>query len=274
MSKVAMPPAHAEALGFIGCGQMGGALLAGWLRAGLADPRLTWVADPGAGPALAAQHGVQLGGIAEVLARCDRVVLAVKPQIVAEALRDVTFSARHLVLSVVAGLDHGTLSARCAPARVVRCMPNVACGVGAGVTLVLAGGTAPADLALAEHYFSAVGSVEPLAREAWFHAGTAVSGCGPAFAFVAMEAMTDAAVAEGLPRPLAARLAAQTWAGAGALALAEPGSPAILKDRVTSPAGATIEGVRALEREGMRAALWAAVAAATRRSQELAQPCD
>ena len=256
-------------VGFLGCGQMGGALLEGWLALGTLAPAQVIVADPATGPGLAERHGLEAADGQAMLDRAEVVLLAVKPQILARVTAPLRFREDQLVVSVVAGLSAGRVGALCSPARVVRVMPNVACRVQAGATLLLTAGAEAADLAQVEALFSAVGHVEPLADEAWFHAGTSVSGSGPAWLFMAMEALADGAVAAGLPRGAALRLAAHTVAGAGALAAADPAHPGALKDRVTSPGGTTIQGVRALEAGGYRAALIEAVLAATIRSRAL-----
>lgn len=259
-------------LGLIGCGAMGGALLRGWLDSGIVAPSAVRVADPSTGAAVAERLGLVATDAAGLVAEADVVLLAVKPHLVDGVTRGLRFRPEQVVVSIAAGLSSAHLSAACAPARVVRTMPNVASAVGAGVTLVLEAGADPADVDLACRLMSAVGHVERLASEAWFHPGTGVSGCGPAYMFLAMEALADAGVSEGLPRALAERIAAATVMGAGALAVAEGGSAAVLKDRVTSPGGATIQGVRTLESHGFRSALFEAVVAATARARSLEQP--
>jgi pyrroline-5-carboxylate reductase len=259
-------------LGLIGCGQMGGALLRGWLASGVVAPANVRLSDPSTGAAVAAKMGLVATDAASLVAEANVILLAVKPHLVDLVTRDLKFRPEQVVVSIAAGLSSAHLSAACAPARVVRTMPNVASAVGAGVTLVLEEGVAPADVDLACRLMGAVGQVERLASEAWFHPGTGVSGCGPAFMFLALEAMADAGVAEGLPRAMAERIAAGTMLGAGALAKGEGGSAAVLKDRVTSPGGATIQGVRTLEIHGFRTALFEAVVAATAKARALEQP--
>lgn len=255
-------------LGIIGCGQLGSALLGGWLAAGVVAAPRVWVADPHSAADIAHRHGVHAATPAEVVAQADVILLAVKPHIVREALVGLPFRSDQVVISVAAGVTQAALVALCSPATVVRTMPNVACRVGAGATLVL-GTSPPAAVALARALFEAVGHVEVVDREALFHVGTALVGSGPAFLFVAMEALADGAVAAGMPRAQALRLAAQVVAGAGTLAASEGIHPAVLKDAVASPGGTTIQGLRALERGGYRAALLEAVLAATARSLEL-----
>lgn len=255
--------------GFIGCGQLGSALLGGWLAARVLDPGRVWVADPQSGPTLAERYGVRAASAEAVVASAEVVLLAVKPHHVRSALLGLAFRPGQVVISVAAGIPRSVIRAACAPAEVVRTMPNVACQVGAGATLVLGGDTAPAAVARAVDLFQAVGHAEVVDREDLFHVGTALVGSGPAFVFLAVEALADGAVAAGLPRAQALRLAARVVAGAGTLAASQGIHPAILKDSVASPGGTTMQGLRALERGGLRAALLEAVLAATARSLEL-----
>ncbi len=256
--------------GFLGCGRMGGALLAGWLDARRLTPDAVTVADPGTGAGLAADLGVNVGDRAAAGA-ADVVVLAVKPQYVDAALAGLAFSEEQLVISVVAGLPHGRLVEKVKPARVVRTMPNLGARIGAGVTLVLGQGAPPADVQFADDLFGAVGHAEVLSDEALFHVGTALVGSGPAYLFVAMQAMADGAVAGGMPRDAARRLSAATVQAAGGLAAEPDAHPEALKDAVASPGGTTIAALGILERRGFRGALFDAVLAAAERSKELAR---
>lgn len=257
-------------LGFLGCGQMGRALLAGWLETGRVRRDQVRIAARRTGAVTAERFGVQAASAAEVVRHSDVVVLAVKPSQSKAAVDGLPFRADQLLVSVVAGLRRDRLARWVAPARVVRTMPNTPCRVGRGVTTVLAGpDDAAGDIALVRDLFSAVGHVELLADEALFHAATALAGSGPAYLFVAMEALADGAVAAGLPRDAARRLAAMTVAGAGALACAPDAHPARLKDEVASPAGTTIRALQVLERRAFRAALIDAVEAAAARSREM-----
>lgn len=257
-----------RSVGFIGCGNMGGALLAGWLEAGIIERAGVRVADAYTAEAQAAAHGVVAGTVAEVVAGCTVILLAVKPHQVEAAVAGVSFRPDQLVISVCAGVARERLLAAVAPARVVRVMPNVACRVGAGATLVHGGPSDPADVARTVALFGALGHAEVIADEPLFHVGTALVGSGPAFLFIALEALSDGAVAAGLPRAQALRLAAATMAGAARLAQGGV-HPATLKDAVASPGGTTIQGVRALESAGLRSALIEAIWAATARSQAL-----
>lgn len=255
--------------GFLGCGRMGGALLDGWLDAGAMAAGAVTVADPHTGTALADARGVKAGD-REAAAKADVVVLAVKPHYLDAALSGLSFSADQLVISVMAGVPRATIAEKVAPARVVRTMPNLGARIGVGVALVLGQGE-PGDVQAVADLFGAVGHAEVVADEALFHAGTALVGSGPAYLFVAMQAMADGAVAGGMPREAARRLAAATVRAAGALA-GEPGAhPEALKDAVASPGGTTIAALGILERSGFRGALFDAVRAAAERSRELAR---
>jgi pyrroline-5-carboxylate reductase len=256
-------------IGFLGCGQMGQALLRGLLASGTA-PSDVRVVDPMSASGLADTLGVVPCELPQLLADSDTVILAIKPHQIAPLCGLLPWRAEHLVISLAAGVNRAALQAACGPARVVRTMPNVAAQVGQGVTLVHAhADSAAGDLNRVEAIFGAVGLVERLSNEAWFHPATAVSGSGPAYFFLAMEALADGAVAAGLPRGLALRLAATTVHGAGALAVADQAHPGVLKDRVTSPGGTTIQAVRALEAGGFRSTLIEAVLAATARSKQM-----
>lgn len=254
-------------LGFIGCGNLGQALLQGWLRAQRLMPEQIWVADPVAAQTIADAHGVHAATGAEVVRRAAVVVLAVKPHQVRTATAGLAFRADQIVISVCAGVAQAAVAEAVAPARVVRVMPNIASRFGAGATLVLGGATDADDVQQVKRLFDALGAAEVLADETLFHVGTALVGSGPAFFFVALEALADGAVAAGMPRKAALRLAAQTMAGAARLA--QDDHPATLKDAVASPGGTTIQGLRALEAGGLRSALIEAIWAATARSQAL-----
>jgi pyrroline-5-carboxylate reductase len=256
-------------IGFLGCGQIGRALLAGWLESGRVPPDRVLVAARRSAAATAARFGVEAADPAEVVRRADVLVLAVKPAQAKAALAGLPFREGQTLISVVAGLTKARLAEYAAPARVVRTMPSTPCRVRQGVTVVLARDERPEDVALVEHLFAAVGHVELLADEDLFHVATALVGSGPAYLFVAMEALADGAVLAGLPRETARRLAAKMVAGAAALAGEPDAHPGALKDEVASPAGTTIHALQVLERRGFRSALVDAVEAAAARSRAM-----
>jgi|GEM_PF-6653 len=267
-------------VGLVGCGHMGGALARGWVRAGLVAPGRLLLTARASAPALAAELGARAVGLGALLEGADVVVLAVKPQQL-EGLRfpPLARAGGPLWVSALAGTTLAALARALpsppgAPPRVARAMPNLPAQVGLGATLLCAppegapGALSAGERAVVSALFGAVGLAEWLPSEELMHAGTALAGCGPAYCFIAAEALADAGVLLGLPRALAQRLAAQTLYGSGALALTA--HPAALKDGVTSPGGVTIAGVRALEQRAFRAALIEAVAAAAERSVALA----
>jgi pyrroline-5-carboxylate reductase len=265
-------------IGFIGGGAMAEALIAGLLAAGIAAPRLR-AADP---VAARREHLAKRFGVgttlhnAEVVAASDLVVLAVKPGLVTSVLEAVVAASpaaagRPLWVSIAAGVPLRRLAdALPAGARIVRAMPNTPALVRAGATALSAGETCSGeDRSRARALFETVGAVWEAPAEELLDAVTGLSGSGPAYVFVFLEALSDAGVRVGLPRDAASLLACQTVLGAARLVLETGGHPAQLKDQVTSPGGTTIAGLERLEAGGLRAAVYEAVAAATARSREL-----
>ncbi|HZB92525.1 MAG TPA: pyrroline-5-carboxylate reductase, partial [Stellaceae bacterium] len=243
MSEPAAPTVPALLL--VGCGKMGGALLAGWLERALAS-RLV-VVEPGPGAAaFAGRPGVELLSDAAGLAadfRPSAVVLAVKPQAMAEVLPPYRrFATRGaLFLSIAAGKTLGFFArALGEAAAVVRAMPNTPAAIGRGIAVACASpSVAPEQRRTAERLLAAVGEVGWVEDEALLDAVTALSGSGPAYVFLLIECLAEAGVAAGLPPALAARLARATVAGAGELARLSAESAAALRENVTSPGGTT-----------------------------------
>ncbi len=209
----------------------------------------------------------------DVVQSAQTVLLAVKPQIlnsITAELSTVTTSCE-LWLSILAGVTLARLESALGQTPVVRVMPNTPAMVGAGMSALTAGQyVLPHHLDIAAKIFAAVGEVVTI-PEGWMDAVTGLSGSGPAFVAIAIEALTDGGVSVGLPRNIAAQLAVQTVRGTAELMVQKELHPAILKDQVTSPGGTTIAGVASLESSGFRSALIQAVQAAHRRSQELGQ---
>jgi pyrroline-5-carboxylate reductase len=204
------------------------------------------------------------------------VVLAMKPNVVVDALRALAPAAGDpgpLWISIAAGVPLATLAGPLPPtARIVRAMPNTPALVGCGATAIVGNAqVGPTELALATALFRSVGTCWTAPAESLLDAVTGLSGSGPAYVFVFLEALSDAGVRVGLPRDAATALAVQTVLGAARLASETGRHPAQLKDQVTSPGGTTIAGLERLEARGLRAAVYEAVAAATARSRELAQ---
>jgi pyrroline-5-carboxylate reductase len=211
-----------------------------------------------------------------VVEESDVVVLAVKPQVVAPALADLAGGpdlSRPLWVSIAAGVRLATLEAKLPDgARVARAMPNTPALIRAGATAVCGNAHAtPDDLALARALFESVGVCWLAPAEKMLDAVTGLSGSGPAYVFVFLEALGDAGERMGLPREAARTLAAQTLLGAARLAVEDGREPAELRKQVTSPGGTTLAGLERLEARALRATVEEAVEAATRRSAELGQ---
>jgi pyrroline-5-carboxylate reductase len=263
-------------VGFLGAGRMATALARGWLAAALVRPDGLHASDPApaAREAFAAATGRPAGADNRaVVAASDLLVLAVKPQSMAGLLAEVRPHLRdQLVVSVAAGVTLRQLADGLGPAcRLVRVMPNTPCLVGASASGYTPGPSATADdAALVGRLMNAVGKALPV-PESLLDAVTGLSGSGPAFVYVVIEALTDGGVRVGLPREAAATLAAQTVFGSAKMVLETGTHPAALKDMVASAGGTTIAGLHALERGGLRAALMDAVEAAARRAAELAK---
>lgn len=261
-------------LGFIGCGKMATALIEGVVASGAFAKNEIIVSDryPAAVEAVTSKCGVLAAtSNAEVAKQADVIVSCVKPADAAEALTVVKAAdASKLVISIMAGVPIAKIQAICGNrARVVRVMPNTPALVHKGAAAYALGeGTTKADAEIVEKIFSAVGTIACV-KEPLLDAVTGLSGSGPAYIYLMIEALSDSGVLMGLPRDLSQQLAAQTVAGAAEMVLKTGIHPALLKEQVTSPGGTTIAGIAALEQAGMRAALMGAVRAATERSQEL-----
>lgn len=222
---------------------------------------------------LAAEYDVQVTDNNRLALDAPVLLLAVKPQsfsqVVAGLPRSLDAAPRSLVLSILAGTPLSKLEAAFPGHPVVRAMPNTPATVGAGITAIAPGTHAqPGDLVQARQIFQAVGEVVEV-PESQLDAVTGLSGSGPGYVALVIEALTDGGVAAGLPRAIAQQLALQTVRGTAQLLQETELHPALLKDRVTSPGGTTIAGIAHLEQAGFRAALIEAVRLATARSQEL-----
>jgi len=263
-------------LAFIGCGKMGGALVRGILASGQCKARDITVYDAVAGVAvdLANFTGArEAGSAADAAKTAGAVFLCVKPGDVPDALESLGKGlAGKLVISIAAGISLHDLQGW-APdkTRIVRVMPNTPALVGAGAAAFALGTLAnQADAQLVSQLFGAVGKAIQV-KEDLLDAVTGLSGSGPAYVFTMIEAMADGGVLMGLPRETALQLAAQTVFGAAKMVIESGLHPAQLRDQVASPGGTTIAGIEALEENGMRGAVIAAVRAATERSQELGE---
>ena len=264
----------AESIAFIGGGQMAGSLLGGLLAAGHPAARLL-VAEPDAAraTALRRQYGVEVRERgAEVIAGADALVLAVKPQVLREALAGIAPPADTTVISIAAGVRIAALRGWLGgSAPIVRAMPNTPALLRAGVTGLHAPAQTPQrSRELAARILGAVGAVCWVADEAQLDAVTALSGSGPAYFYLLVEAMIDAGILLGLPRQVAHELIVQTAIGSAVMLRDSGEHPVKLREAVTSPAGTTISAIRELENHGVRAALLAALEAARDRAREIA----
>ena len=264
-------------IGFLGAGKMAAALANGILSAGLVKAAQIRASDPlpSARSAFAGQTNARTTDSNIAVARFARVlVLAVKPGNMAALLREIrpAVTPGHLIISIAAGVPIAKLEVGLGQgARVIRVMPNAPALVGASATAYALGKMATAaDAALAQRIFSAVGLAFEL-KESLLDAVTGLSGSGPAYVYVMIEALSDGGVAAGLPRDVATKLAAQTLLGGAKMILETGLHPGALKDMVASPGGTTIEGLHELEKSNVRGALISAVRTATEKSRKLGQ---
>lgn len=262
-------------LGFIGAGNMGSAILKGILKKNCIMPEEIAITDKL--PQLCetfAQQGVRfMKNNAELAAACDCVLLAVKPIYAAQVIKEIyTQLENKFVISIVAGWTYEMLEKELpASARFVRVMPNTPLSVGEGMSLLSGRCKCTEDeFSFAESIFAAAGKVAKV-EDHMFTAATSISGCGPAFVFQFIEALADGAVRYGVPRALAYELAAQTLIGSAKMVLESGEHPGKLKDAVCSPGGTTIEGVYALEKGGMRAAVMDALGATVEKTAKLSK---
>ncbi len=263
----------------LGAGKMGQAMLDGWLARGL-SPRKVTVLEPQAAKPVKAltRRGLKLNPKASDKGKhapATAIAIAVKPQSAPEALPALAphVGKGTLVISIMAGRTIGFLEdALPAGTAIVRAMPNTPAAIGRGITVAVANGKVSArQRKQASELLAAIGAVEWVREEALMDAVTAVSGSGPAYVFLLAEAMTQAGIAAGLPAALAARLARETVAGSGELLHRSELDAATLRQNVTSPGGTTAAALEVLMGPGgFDALLSRAIAAATRRSRELA----
>ena len=265
-------------IGFIGCGAMARALCKGLISAGVPIANLRGAdLDAAQRASFEDELGVRTtSDNTQLVADSEIVVLCVKPGVVAGVLGDLSadaIPAQKLWISIAAGVRIASLEATLGPgSRIVRVMPNTPALVGEGASVSCANSQATAeDRAAVEALFGAVGTIWEAPAEQMLDAVTGLSGSGPAYVFLFLEALGDAGVRQGLPRDVAYKLAFQTVLGAARLAIESGRHPAELKDQVTSPGGTTIAGLAALDEGGFREVLARAVAAATRRSVELGE---
>lgn len=273
-----MGAAQTMRVALAGAGRMGGALLSGWLEQGL-DPAGLLVFEPAPSPdldALAAEKGVRVAASPDPRdGAVDVLILAVKPQVMAEAAPAYRplIGPETLILSIAAGRPLSFLVGLFGPeTAIVRAMPNTPAAIHRAMTVACPNGSVgPDQRARADRLLSAVGEVAWVQDEALMDAVTAVSGSGPAYVFLLAECLAKAGTAAGLPADLAERLARATVAGAGELLRRSDESAETLRRNVTSPGGTTEAALDVLMgRDGLESLMERAVASATRRSRELA----
>ena len=261
-------------LGVIGGGNMAEAILRGVIRSDFLPPESIVVSDPlpARREVMASDLGVAATADNAAPAACPRILLAVKPQMMAAVLAEIALqvSADATVISIAAGVRTATIDKLLGGrGRIVRVMPNTPMLVGAGASAIAAGPrTTKEDIDWADKLFAASGHTCRV-EESMMDAVTAVSGSGPAYFFYLIEAMIAAGVAEGLPQNIAAALAIHTCVGAGKLLLETGEKPEALRAKVTSPNGTTQRAIETMETAGVKDALIAGVRAAAARSREL-----
>lgn len=261
-------------LGFLGAGKMATALARGWLTNGLTQPSHCLASDPVPAARAAFAEGTKCTAETDnhkVVSASDVLILAVKPQSMSSLLEEIrpALKPRHLLISIAAGITLQQLEKGLGPQRMVRVMPNTPCLVNASASGYSPGPNASEeDVKLVDRLLNAVGKAFRL-PEHLLDAVTGLSGSGPAFVYLMIEALADGGVRVGLPRDAALLLAAQTVLGSAKMVLETGLHPGPLKDMVASPGGTTIAGLHALERAGVRGALMDAVEAATSRATEL-----
>jgi pyrroline-5-carboxylate reductase len=262
-------------LAVLGTGKLGGILLRAYLKQGLFSPKhvTATVRHEEKAAALSNELGVKVGtNNRNAVKGTDIVLLAVKPQVVGDVLKEIkpALGKNTLIISVAASVPTSYIEQRTGEKiPVVRAMPNTCSAVGSGMTGICRGSHASADhLEIAEAMFTAVGRAV-VVDEKNMDAVTGLSASGPAFAYIILESLAEAGVKVGLPRDVATLLAAQTMKGAASVVLETGDHPALLKDSVTTPAGCTIDGILELEEGKLRVTLIKAVVKATHRAGEL-----
>jgi pyrroline-5-carboxylate reductase len=267
-------------IAFIGGGNMARSLIGGLLKTG-APPANLRVAEPQPQAREALGRDFRIATYAEnrlATADADVIVLAVKPQVmpaIHNELRDTLQRNRPLLISIAAGVRLDQLERWFGLLPIVRCMPNTPALIGAGATGLCANlRVTPQQREQAQHILDAVGLTRWISDEALMDTVTAISGSGPAYFFALVEALEDAAVAQGMPREAARSLAAQTCLGAGRMLVESNESPSVLRQRVTSPNGTTQAALESFSADQLPRIVARAVAAATRRGQELAAALD
>lgn len=268
-------PLNLQKIAFVGGGAMAEAIIKGIVGSGLLAPENIFVGNPTQKRCdyLNEKYHVQaMSDNKATVADADLVIFAVKPQVAPVALTEDLMGAMKKgawVLSIMSSISIDQLHKYAPGCPVIRTMPNTPLAVGAGMTAICCDELVTEEMkADAAAIFGCCGETEFVAESA-IEAISAISGCGPGYCFVIIDALADAGVRAGLPRALAIKLAAQTLAGSGKLCLESGLHPAQLRDQVTSPGGTTIAGIHALENHCLRGAFYDAVQAVLQRSNEL-----
>jgi pyrroline-5-carboxylate reductase len=266
----------ALSIGFLGAGKMATALAKGFIRAGLTSTSALTASDPfeAARKSFIAETGAKATASNKEAAQAAQIlVIAVKPDQVEGLLQELhsTLRGDQLLISIAAGVSLAKMEAAAPSVRIIRVMPNTPALVGEGASAFALGTQCrEGDAVTAQKLLEAVGIAYQV-KESLIDAVTGLSGSGPAYAFLMIEALSDGGVAAGLPRDIATKLAAQTLLGSARLLLETGLHPGALKDMVTSPGGTTIDGLHELEKGGVRGALINAVRAAAEKSKRLGQ---
>ena len=262
-------------IGFLGGGNMGSAMMAGIVKAGVCEPTDVWVYDRHASKRekLHAELGVSMAdGIDDLITQSEVLVLAIKPQVLPAVLKQyrAQITADKLIISIAAGITLTQLEELLSDQhRIVRVMPNTPAMVGEGMSgICINEKVTEAEQQEVLELFACFGKAE-LVPEKLIDAVVGVSGSSPAYVYLFIEALADGAVAEGMPRSKAYTFAAQAVLGSAKMVLESGRHPAELKDMVCSPAGTTIEAVRTLEEKGFRAAVMDAVHTAAEKNSTM-----
>ena len=265
-----------KVIGFIGAGNMGEALIKGLLASGKVNPAQIVVSDRHKERLAYMLETYKVGALSknsEVTQRADIIILAVKPDVAGAVLKEIRedLSREKLLISIAAGVTTNFINNHLLhSSTVIRVMPNTPAIVLEGVSAIFCGGTVSKDAQeTAMEIFSSIGKSVAIEDEGLMDVVTGLSGSGPAFVFLFLEALTDGGVKMGLKRDVASLLSAQLFLGSAKLVMESEKHLGELKDMVTSPGGTTITGLHVLEKRGVRGALIEAVEAATRRSKEL-----
>lgn len=275
MANVCPIPTDSYKVGFIGAGKMAESIARGVVKSGILPASRIRTAHSGSARRTAFESiGVTVfDNNTKVVEDCDVIIFSVKPQVVKNVVTQLKpiLSDKQLLVSVAAGVKIKDLQEWAGQGRFIRVMPNTPSAIGEAATVITLGEKATTeDGELISQLFGAIGKVWK-ADEKLFDAVTGLSGSGPAYIFLAIEALADGGVAAGLPRDLALGLASQTVLGAASMVSGMGKHPGQLKDDVASPGGTTIAGIHELEKSGFRGILMNAVVAAAKRSRELSQ---